>query len=284
MTLDERDPSFTGPDLLDALANARQEMSPKMRAVAQFALSEPQRFARMTSREICAELNLSEPTLIRFCRGFGHAGLAEFRIELALALAEKGVGLVPSSADRRTRNPGGKAKIARAAIDLVRGDRSLLIDNGTTAEAFAGELGALEPLVVMTDGLNVAQRAIETGRHRVMLTGGDIQPQTASLTGRLVEHSLQDMRFDTFIMGADSIDPDCGFCTYSESEAHITRAMIGAAARVIVLIDHCKFGHRGLHRICDLSRAALVVVDEPMPKAMAEAMEAKGLRVVVAET
>lgn len=280
---DSQTQTLTGAGLLDALAGGQGAMSPKLRAIAQFALSQPQDFARMTSREICAELHVSEPTLIRFCRNLGYAGLADFRIELALTMAQRGVSLIVNSADRRASNPEGKARIARAAIGLVRGDRSILLDNGTTVEAFATRMGDLDPLVVMTNGLPAAQRIMEIGRHKVMLTGGDIQPETASLTGRLVENSLHDMRFDTFIMAADSIDPRCGICTFSESEAHITRAMIGAAARVIALVDHRKFSQCGLHRICGLGRISALVVDQPLPEPLASAAKDHNVTVIVAK-
>lgn len=62
----------------------------------------------MTAREICARLGTSEPTLIRFCRGFGYTGLADFRIGSALALADQGSGIAPLAADRRLANQAAK--------------------------------------------------------------------------------------------------------------------------------------------------------------------------------
>lgn len=282
------DRPLTGAPLWQAIASSREAMPAKLRTIAAFVEDEPADFIRMTSREICARLGASEPTLIRFCRALGFGGLAEFRIELALALAARGTAasVHPQAADRRLSNPGGKRRIARAALDLVAGDAALLMDNGTTVEALAEQLVA-DPTIgektLMTSGLSVAQSLLRGGRHKVMLTGGVLRASTGSLVGRLVEASLIGMNFDTLVMGADSVDVEVGLSTYSEDEAHANRAMLDAATRVIVLADHTKFRRSRLHRICGLDRVAILVTDRPPPAAVCAALQAAGVRLVVAE-
>lgn len=279
---------FTGVSLWQAIVSSRDTLPAKLRAIAGFIEAEPADFIRMTSREICARLGTSEPTLIRFCRTMGFNGLADFRIELALALAAQSTAssVHPQSADRRLSNPGGKRRIARAALGLVAGDAALLMDNGTTVEALA-ELLAGDPTVgektVMTSGLSVAQSLLRGGRHKVMLPGGVLRASTGSLVGRLFESSLRGMNFDTLVMGADSVDPEVGLSTYSEDEAHANRAMLDAATRVIVLADHTKFRRSRLHRICGLDRVTILVTDDPPPPGVRAALDTAGVQIVVAE-
>ena len=282
------DKPLHGAALWAAVLSARDSLPAKLRAIAAFVAEDPSEFIRMTSREICARLGTSEPTLIRFCRSLGFAGLAEFRIELALALAAQSTGAAvhPQAADRRLANPEAKRRIAAAAMELLADDRAVLIDNGSTVELVAESLGQSDDhpaMTIMTSGLMVAQHAMRNGRHRVMLTGGVIRPSTGSLTGRLAESSLTGMNFDTFVMGADSIDPEGGLSTYSEDEAHVTRAMVDASSRVIVLADHTKFRASRLHRICGLSRVAILITDrDPTPEIRA-ALDAATVRLIVAK-
>ncbi|MFG6081896.1 DeoR/GlpR family DNA-binding transcription regulator [Paracoccus litorisediminis] len=282
------DKPLHGAALWAAVLSARDSLPAKLRAIAAFVAEDPSEFIRMTSREICARLGTSEPTLIRFCRSLGFAGLAEFRIELALALAAQSTGAAvhPQAADRRLANPEAKRRIAAAAMELLADDRAVLIDNGSTVELVAESLGQSDDhpaMTIMTSGLMVAQHAMRNGRHRVMLTGGVIRPSTGSLTGRLAESSLAGMNFDTFVMGADSIDPEGGLSTYSEDEAHVTRAMVDASSRVIVLADHTKFRASRLHRICGLSRVAILITDrDPTPEIRA-ALDAATVRLIVAK-
>ncbi|MBD9527287.1 DeoR/GlpR family DNA-binding transcription regulator [Paracoccus sp. PAR01] len=282
------DKPLHGAALWAAVLSARDSLPAKLRAIAAFVAEDPSEFIRMTSREICARLGTSEPTLIRFCRSLGFAGLAEFRIELALALAAQSTGAAvhPQAADRRLANPEAKRRIAAATMELLADDRAVLIDNGSTVELVAESLGQSDDhpaMTIMTSGLMVAQHAMRNGRHRVMLTGGVIRPSTGSLTGRLAESSLAGMNFDTFVMGADSIDPEGGLSTYSEDEAHVTRAMVDASSRVIVLADHTKFRASRLHRICGLSRVAILITDrDPTPEIRA-ALDAATVRLIVAK-
>lgn len=287
MNLANDDRPLGGAALWAAISTARQTMPAKLRTIASFVIEDPAEFIRMTSREICARLGTSEPTLIRFCRTLGFSGLADFRIELALALATQSANasVHPQIADRRLSNPDGKRRIGAAALGLLADDNAVLIDNGTTVEVLAELLGSrddLPAMTVMTSGLMVAQNVLRSGRHRVMLTGGVIRPSTGSLSGRLVENSLNGMNFDSFVMGADSLDPEGGLSTYSEDEAHVTRAMLDAASRVIVLADHTKFRRARLHRICGLSRISILVTDRTPPAEIRAALDTSGVRLIVA--
>lgn len=279
--------SLHGAALWTELKAVEQVLPTKLKVIARFALEEPQDFIRMTSREICARLGTSEPTLIRFCRKFGISGLADFRIELALALASQNSmhSVHPHLTDRRLSNPSGKREIAKTALELLAGDSAILLDNGSTVEVLAELLGTSPDspaMTIMTSGLTVAQHALRNARHRVMLTGGVIRASTGSLSGRLVESNLSSMNFSSFVMSADSIDLETGLSTYSEDEAHVTRAMVDAAARVIVLADHTKFRSAKLHRICGLQRIAILVTDRQPPAGICSALDAAGVSLMVA--
>ena len=109
-------------DILAEIEANYAKLTPKLRGIADYVRSEPESFIRLTSREICTALGTSEPTLIRFCKDFGYSGLAEFRIDLALALAGASGSeprfIEPVLQDRRTINLESKRRIARAAAPL----------------------------------------------------------------------------------------------------------------------------------------------------------------------
>ena len=274
-----------GDDLMGRLQEVRDALTPKMRAIADLAVGDTEGFIRSSSREICARLSTSEPTLIRFCREMGHGGLADFRIGLALSYARqpRPAGFVePLPQDRRRTNLDAKRRVSSAALPLIEGARAILIDNGSTAEAFAALLGDAPPLTIMTTGLMVAQNALLHGRHEVMLTGGYIRPGDLRLTGRLVQRSLDGMRFDAFVMSADSAHPAHGLSTFHEDEAESTRAMVEAAGKVIVLADSPKFSGPSLHPICGFDRVDVLVTDLSEDAGELDAIREQGTRVVFA--
>jgi DeoR/GlpR family transcriptional regulator of sugar metabolism len=270
-------------DLMQAITTSGPSFTPKLATIARFALEHPESFIRKTSRDICAELGTSEPTLIKFCQQFGYSGLSDFRIDLALALANHRSGrdfVEPLARDRRQVNLAAKQLIAQAVVELVADDQSLLIDNGSTTEVFAHLLGGASPKTIMTTGIWVAQNALAHGIHTVMLTGGRIRPNAMSMTGRMVEATVGQMHFDTFVMGAGSIDADMGLSTFQEDEAHNTRFMLGAARRVIVLADNTKFNKPRLHTICGMDRVDILVTDLDPKDPRFAAIKAQGTHIV----
>jgi DeoR family fructose operon transcriptional repressor len=107
----------------------------------------------------------------------------------------------------------------------------------------------------------VAQAALSHKKHNVIVTGGTVRQNSMCMTGRLVSEAVRDTHFDTFIMGADSIDLDRGISTFLEDEAQNTRILMGAARRTIVLVDKSKFYKPSLHRICGVDMVDCIVTD-----------------------
>ncbi len=255
-------------------------MTPKLRVIGEAVLRDPEAFIRKTSREICRDLQASEPTLIRFCKEMGYAGLAAFRVDLALEGATPLVSLVePAVQERRNVNREAKRRIAARAAPLIAADAALLLDNGSSVEAFAEHLREAHPLTIMTTSLPIASMLMMQGRHEVMLTGGRLRPDSLALVGRLAEEALKGMRFDSFVMGAYGIGR--GWIGGSrEDEARQTLTMLEAAERVIVLADAAKFSQPALYKVCDLGRAGILVTDLPEDHpAAVEAAEA-GVQVI----
>ena len=62
------------------------------------------------------------------------------------------------------------------------------------------------------------------------------------------------------------------------------RAMIKAAKRIIFCLDHTKFGRKSLSALCDLEQVQTIVTDGGAPKELVNALRARGVTVVVAES
>ena len=271
-------------DLYQTVQAAVPELTPKLRGIWLLIETDPVGFIRSTARELCNQLGTSEPTLIRFCQRFGYAGLADFRIDLALSLAQRPgfatSGVEANPLDRRAVNFSAKDAIGRKAVHLLEGDTAVLFDNGSSTERLAAHLGKLAPLIIMTRSLDVAQTVLGHKQHQVMLTGGSIRRETMSVTGRLVDTALSEMWFDTFVMGADSIDPEAGVSTFLEDEAHQNRAMIEASGRIIVLADKTKFSKPHLHRICAMDRITTIVTDLEPNHEIADRIRERGVHFI----
>jgi len=271
----------TAPTLIQSISLGLGGYNKAFQLVGAYLLASPEAFIREPLQEIALAAGVSEPSVLRFCRQFGYKGLPDFRIALAMSLAREAQGafIDPGVTDKAVVNLAAKRAIARFALSLVGDDRSIIIDSGSTTQLFAENLRAASPLVIMTTGLNIAEAFRGAGQHTVMLPGGTVRFESNSLSGRMVESTLDGMRFDTIYLGADAIDPLLGLSTFNEAEAHQNAAMVAASQRVIVLADSTKFRAPALHRICEPDRIHAVITDTGLADDTAALLEQHGVAV-----
>ncbi|MDO5646772.1 transcriptional regulator [Paracoccus sp. (in: a-proteobacteria)] len=275
------------PDPIHLIQRVRDQagaLSPAHQRVARFLTDAPDHFIQLPLNQIAARAGVSEPSVLRFCRSFGYKGVADFRIALAMTLAQ-GAGtdtgrIEPTVSDKAVMNRPQKEAISAAALHHLGDAQSILLDGGSTMQVFAHHLRAAPPLIVMTTGLNVAGVLHGATQHQLLLPGGILRPQSQSLVGELAESTLARLRFDIVFLGADAIDPDFGLSTYNEAEARQNAHMIEVAARVIVLADSTKFRAPRLHRCCGLDRVDMIVTDDAIPADIYDQLTGRGISVI----
>ncbi len=81
-------------DLLERLGELRAQLTPAEMRVADVVLDAPESVPRKNLAALASEAEVSEPTVLRFCRSLGLEGYAHFKIELARALAAGGAAYV----------------------------------------------------------------------------------------------------------------------------------------------------------------------------------------------
>lgn len=273
--------------LIARIAEDRGNLSRAFRLVADALLADPERFMAGSVQEISTSAGVSQPSVVRFCRHYGFNGVPDFRIALAMSLVAQSNApsrpfLEPSMADKANVNTDKKMAIAIAALDLIETDRAVILDSGSTLQLFAGHLRDASGLTILTAGLNIVETLWGCRQHSLIMPGGVVRFDARALTGRMLEQSLANMRFDTVYFGADSFDADEGLSTFNEDEAHQGAAMAGVSKRVVVLVDSSKFRATSLHRFCAIDRIDTVVTDWAVPDAVVATLRGHGVTVIIA--
>ncbi|MDX5628208.1 MULTISPECIES: DeoR/GlpR family DNA-binding transcription regulator [unclassified Brenneria] len=271
--------------LFETIVSDTPQLSKSFRRIAAYIEREREGFMYKTVRELAFIAEVSEPTLIRFCRHYGYKGVPDFRIALAMSLAERDAPEFPRFVDpviedKNVVNRVAKRAIARQAAQLARDDKRIILDSGSTTQMMATELRDSEPLTILTTGLNVVQELRPSRQHSIILPGGTFRAESMSLVGRMVETSLSSMHFDTAYLGSDSIDPVVGLSTFNEDEAHQNIAMIAASTRIVVLADASKFSSPALHRICELDKVHIIISDDRLPPETRKLIEEMGVQLL----
>ncbi len=74
-------------NLLRKITVSADALNPAERKVAAFVLSAPEEVIHQSIAAVAKEADVSEPTVMRFCRSVGCKGYQDFKLELAVALA-----------------------------------------------------------------------------------------------------------------------------------------------------------------------------------------------------
>lgn len=159
-----------------------------------------------------------------------------------------------------------KEAIARAASELVQPGRAIGITAGTTTWRLAHAILDVPDLTVVTNSIQVASVLHRERRPdlTVVLTGGVRTPSDA-LVGPVAVSALRSLHVDLLFMGVHGMAQDAGFTTPNLLEAEADQAFVAAAARVVVVADHTKWGVRGLSRIARLDEVDVLVSDGGLP-------------------
>ena len=154
-----------------------------------------------------------------------------------------------------------KQALARAALLQVEPGQAVLIDESTTGLALARLLPARVPLTVITNSLSVMQELRSVRDIKLIVLGGDYWPRHEAFCGLACEAAVSALRADVLYMSSTAIS---GGVAYQPDQdmAIAKRAMIAAAGRRVLLVDHSKFGRVALHRLAPLTAFDLVMTDD----------------------
>lgn len=181
-----------------------------------------------------------------------------------------------------------KERIGAVAAAMVRDGETVILDGGTTTLALAAALPrTLRDVAVVTSCLDIALALHGHPGVTVIVTGGTLRKNNGrgsvrSLTAPLGTLVLGQINADAAFLCCTGVDAVRGFTNSNWDEAELKKAMIAAAGRTVFVADHGKIGHVGGARIAGLDEASLLVTDSAAPGTAVQALEAAGLRVVLA--
>lgn len=174
-----------------------------------------------------------------------------------------------------------KRSIAAAAAGLIDDSDTILMDGGSTTYELARLLVG-RPLHVVTTSLPVANLFAADAGSDLVLIGGNICPRSGVARGPYADRMLSSVRVRKTIFSVAGIS-DEGFFNNDLMLVETERAMMRAAAEVIVVADSTKFGRQSLTHLCPLDAVQHLVVDDGISPEWREKVRAAGVNLVVAE-
>ena len=182
----------------------------------------------------------------------------------------------PEMAQRDAVFTAEKDRIAKLALEQLDGQRTLLIDGGTTTARFAQLLPVDRELTVITNSLPVASLLASRANTIVQLLGGRVRGTTLVAVDSWALQALAGITVDLAFLGANGFSAERGFTTPDLAEGAVKAAMVAAARRTVVLADAGKHGADALVRFATASEVDVLVTDTGLDPRAARTLQAAG--------
>ena len=187
-----------------------------------------------------------------------------------------------SLATRRQQQVVEKGRIGAAAAAMVTDGDAIFLDSSSTALAVAQNLKNCRDLTIITNGLTIAQELIEAQGVMVVLIGGTLRRETASLVSGDGPDGLRRFNIRKGFFGAHGISVAEGLTDVSLAEAEVKRPVIAMCRQVIAVLDATKWGRVGLASFANLTQVHRIITDSHAPGELIAPVRDAGIEIVLA--
>lgn len=231
---------------------------------------------RIVARDVALELQVSEDTVRRDLRELAADGLCQRVYGGALPVSPATASLVT----RATVSVEGKARVAAAAVGLLRRGGVVLLDGGTTAVRVARALPRDLDLTVVTPSPVVAVELLDAPRADVWLLGGRLSRHSGVTSGAAAAAAAGAVHADVFLLGVTGVHHEAGLTTGDGEDAAMKRAMAARAAETWVLASAEKIGAASPFAVLGWPEVSGIVTDAPPDHPEIRRLTAAGVAVV----
>jgi DeoR family transcriptional regulator of aga operon len=238
------------------------------------------RSQRISIAELCENFLVSEATARRDLETLANEGKIQRVHGGAIALTQA----PPEQPilQRQNEQAQEKLRIGQAAAELVRDGETVFLGSGTTVLEAARSLRGRQNLTVITNSLPVINALAELEEITVICLGGMLRDSELSFIGHITEQALAEVRADKVLIGTRAISLEHGLTHEYLPETMTDRAILNAGKEIIVLADHTKLGRAATVLLAPIERVQTLVTDRQSSPDFIEAVQQRGIRVLLA--
>jgi DeoR/GlpR family transcriptional regulator of sugar metabolism len=174
-----------------------------------------------------------------------------------------------------------KSRIGEAGAAMVSDGDAIFLDSSSTALAIARRLRDRKHLTVVSNSLAVAQDLVDAPGVTVIMPGGVLRRETASLVRSDDLDKLSRLNLQTGFFGAHGLSIAEGLTDVSADEAEVKRPLVALCRQVVAVIDATKWGRVGVASFAHLHQIDRVITNSPAPEALVSEARALGVEVIV---
>ena len=182
--------------------------------------------------------------------------------------------------ERELENIHEKEQIAAKALPMIKDHMCIILDASSTAYTLARQLTGIHQLTVITNGIYTALALKDIPGITVILVGGIVTQQSASIEGLLGRDLLARINADIAFVSARGFSVDEGLTDFSIYEADLKREFLRRSAKCIALIDHTKFDSASISSYASIDDINMVITDDGISPTTVALYEDSGIEIL----
>lgn len=229
---------------------------------------------RVTVQELSELLKVSDVTIRKDLSTLEEKGLLK---------REHGFASLPESDDISTRllfNYEIKRLIARKAVESIKDSETIMIESGSCCALLAEEVALKRrDVTIVTNSVFIATFLRNKRGSRIILLGGEFQPEAQVMVGPLVKKCAENFFVDKFFMGTDGFN-EHGAMSGDLMRAEAVRNMAQSARQTIILTESKKFSKIGIVPLLSYKELGMIYTDEKISNETLKSLTDKGINIV----
>lgn len=227
--------------------------------------------------ELARRLDVSTETIRRDLDEMTEQGL----LNRTYGGAVRSLSTEPSVTERHTLFVAERERIARAAVQILKGAQVLMIGSGSTTVHTARRIAVeMKNITVLTHSFGVATVLSINPTIKVVMLPGDYHATEGATVGAHAVSFLNSFYADFAILGASGLGPDGPSDALLECGAVYT-AMVSRAACSVIVADHSKHDRLFPARYAPWRDITNVVTDQAPGDKLRESLNSNGVKLTV---
>jgi DeoR family transcriptional regulator of aga operon len=243
-------------------------------------LSRLTRRGRLSVTEIVRQFSISEATARRDLESLAAQGKVQ-RVHGGVIAIEQAPPELPIL-ERAREQPHDKARIGRAAANLIGDKETIFLGSGTTVLEVARNLRDRKNLTVITNSLPVLNMLAGIQEITVISLGGMLRESELSFIGHITEQALTEVRADKVVMGTRCLSLEHGLTNDYLPETLTDRAILKTGREVVIVADHTKINRVATALLAPLDVMQTFVTDSRTDGKFIQALKKKGINIITA--
>ncbi|MFN2167465.1 MAG: DeoR/GlpR family DNA-binding transcription regulator, partial [Anaerolineae bacterium] len=136
-------------------------------------------------------------------------------------------------------------------------------------------------LTVITNSLAIAQQLLDAGGATVVMPGGRLRSETASLIGLDGLGMLDQFNIRKGFFGAHGITVEEGLTDVSAEEADVKRPLVARCRQVIAVLDATKWGQVGVATFATLDQVDAIITNREAAGDLVEQVKTLGPEIIL---